>query len=100
MQSLRNRWVKSGLRFCPPAMRRLPRLRIYFAPLFKYSSWGGETCVVYVIVNYGVRWVGGLTRGFAGVFWGDFGDLFLGVWNEADGLALARGGGTKWKRTR
>ena len=56
--------------------------------------------MVYVIVNYGVRWVGGLTRGFAGVFWGDFGDLFLGVWNEADGLALARGGGTKWKRTR
>ena len=41
--------------------------------------------MVYVVVNDGVRWVWGLTSGFAGVFGGDFEDYFLGVWNEVDG---------------
>ena len=39
----------------------------------------------YVVVGDGVRWFGGLTRDFAGVFGVDLEDLFLGFWNEVDG---------------
>ena len=46
---------------------------------------GREFCFGYLIVDYMVRWFGGLTCGFAGVFGGGFEDLFSGVWNEVDG---------------
>jgi hypothetical protein len=48
----------------------------FLCPLFKYSSLDGELTGGYVVWGQWVRWFGGLTCDFAGVFevlffWGD-----------------------------
>ena len=51
-----------------PTMRRLPRPRIYLAPLFNCSILGGGFVPGYLFVGHGVRWFGGLTCDFAECF--------------------------------
>jgi hypothetical protein len=58
----------------------------FLAPLFNDSRLRGESVPAYVVLGNGVRWLRGLTRGFAGVFAFFFFLRFYGIDNLARGI--------------